>query len=136
MARIGTAALLLGAVACSTGCSGDDGGASNSPLVIAPAEDENGDNQFGNVGEQLGLPLRVIVTTSGGAFAPGTSLTGAAGIATTTWTLGAGLGSQSASARVLGAEGSPVTFSARALAPPPIGGGGGGPQPLRRPLIR
>jgi len=66
-------------------------------------------------------------TTSGGAFAPGTSLTGAAGIATTTGTLGAGLGSRSASARVLGA---------RALSPPPIGGGGGGPQPLRRPLLR
>jgi hypothetical protein len=97
LARVGTAALLLGAVAFSTGCSGDDGGPSTSPLVMAPAEDENGDNQFGNVGERLDVPLRVIVTrdgqpaeavevqwvtTLGGAFAPGTSLTGADGSAT------------------------------------------------------
>jgi len=77
------------------------------------------------------------VTTSGGAFTPGTSLTGADGIATTTWTRGPGVGNQSANARLLGAEGSPVIFSALAIDPPSGGGGGGGGlEPLRRPLIR
>jgi hypothetical protein len=151
MTRFGTAAMLLGAIAFSAGCSGDDGGPSTSPLTIAPTEDENGDSQVGIVGDALELPLRVIVTrdeepvedvevqwitTTGGSFNPGTSLTGPDGIATTIWTLGPGAGDQTASARVVGAEGSPVSFSALAIDPPPGGGGGGGPEPLRRRVVR
>jgi len=72
VARIGTAAPLLGAVAFSTGCNDDGGGPSLSPLA------------------------------------------------------------KTASARLVGAEGPPVTFSALAVDPAPVGGGGGGPQQLPR----
>ena len=151
LARIATAASLLGAVAFSTGCGDDAGGLISSPLAIAQTLEESGDDQVANVGEPLDEPLRVIVTrddqpvedeevqwltTSGGSFTPGTSVTGADGIATTTWTLGPNPGEQAANARLIGAEGSPVSFSALAIDPPPPGGGGGGggPVPSRGPL--
>jgi hypothetical protein len=148
MTRIGTAALVLAAVGFSAGCSGDDGGPSGSPLVVAQTEEENGDTQIGTVSEPLSDVLRVVVTrdgqpvadvevqwltSSGGSFAPGTSLTG---IATSTWILGPEAGDQEASARVVGAEGSPVLFSAVGVDPPPGGGGGGPIQPIRRPVNR
>ena len=154
MTQIGTAALLLGAAVLSSGCSSDDGGPSLSTLTIAPTENDNGDSQAGTVGDPLDVPLRVIVTrddqpvpdvdvqwltTSGGSFEPATSVTGSDGIASTAWTLGATSGSQTATARVPGAEGSPVTFPALATDPPGGGGGGGGgggPQPARRAIIR
>jgi hypothetical protein len=148
--RIATAASLLGAIAFSVGCGDDDGGPSASLLVIEQTLEETGDDQVGNVEQPLDDPLRVIVTrdgqpvedeevqwltTAGGSFTPGTSLTGPDGIATTSWTLGPDAGDQTANARLVGAEGSPVTFSALALNPPPPGGGGGGPELLRRPLV-
>jgi hypothetical protein len=150
MARIGRVALLLGGVAISAACSDDSGGPS-SPLVVAQTEENSGDIQFGVVSEPLDEVLRVIVTrdgqpvedvevqwltTSGGSFTPGTSLTGPDGIATTSWILGPTEGEQSASARVVGAEGSPVIFTAQAADPPPGGGGGGPIEPIRRPIIR
>lgn len=150
LAQLRTTAMLLAAAAFSTGCSGDDGGPSSSPLAIAETEEASGNSQGDNVGETLGQVLRVIVTrdsqpvegvevqwltTSGGSFSPGTSLTDTDGIATTTWTLGPGVGEQSASARLVGAEGSPVMFRAFAF-DQPAGGGGGGPLQLRRPRVR
>jgi hypothetical protein len=151
MARIGTVALLLGWSAASVGCS-DDSGPSGTPLVVAQTEDESGDGQVGRINEPLNDLLRVIVTregqpvqnvevqwvsNTGGTFAPGTTLTNSAGVAASSWILGPESGEQAASARVVGAEGSPVEFSASAVLPPPPGGGGGGePQPIRLPVVR
>jgi Bacterial Ig-like domain (group 1) len=147
-ARIGTMALLIGVVGAGAGCS-NDSGPTPTPMAVAQTEDESGDGQTAFVGEALD-PLRVIVTrdgqpvedvevqwvTTGGTVNPGASQTDASGVATTTWTLGPTPGDQSASARVVGAEGSPVEFSANALMTPPPGGGGGDPEPLRLPILR
>jgi hypothetical protein len=152
MARIGAVALLLGAVGTLAGCS-NDSGPTPSPLVIAQTEEGSGDAQIGPIGEPLDEALRVFVTrddqpvedvevqwltTTGGSFTQGTTTTDVNGIATAIWILGPEAGDQSASARVVGAEGSPVLFSAVAFDPGPGGGGGGGggPEPLRIPLIR
>jgi hypothetical protein len=151
LARFGTMAVLLGVTGAAVGC-GDDGGPSASPLVVAQTEDQSGDAQLGRINQPLDDFLRVIVTrdgqpvqnvevqwvsNTGGSFNPGTSLTNADGIAASTWVLGPQTGDQAASARVVGAEGSPVEFTANALLPPPPGGGGGGdPEPLRLPLVR
>ena len=119
-------------------------------MAVAQTEDASGDGQVGFVGETLDDALRVIVTrdgqpvedvevqwlTTGGTVSPGSSLTDATGIATSTWTLGPTPGDQTASARVVGAEGSPVDFTASAVMTPPPGGGGGDPEPLRIPIIR
>jgi hypothetical protein len=150
MARIGTIALLLGVAGAVAGCS-DDSGSTPIPMAVAQTEDESGDGQDGFVGATLDDALRVIVTrdgqpvedvevqwtsATGGTFRPDTSLTDANGIATTAWTLGPTPGDQSASARVVGAEGSPVIFSANAAMTPKPGDGGGEPEPLRIPIIR
>jgi hypothetical protein len=151
MARIGAVALLLGAVGTAAGCS-DDSGPTLSPLVVAQTEEQSGDAQIGPIGQPLDDALRVIVTrddqpvedvevqwltTTGGSFVQGTTMTDADGVATATWILGPEPGDQAASARVVGAEGSPVPFSAVAFDPGPGGGGGGGPvEPLRLPIIR
>ena len=147
MARIGTLALLFGAAGAATGCGGDS--TTPTPMAVAQTDDENGDGQTGFVGDALD-PIRVIVTrdgqpvadvevqwlTTGGTVNPGASQTDAAGVATTTWTLGPTPGTQSASARVVGADGSPVEFTANALMTPPPGGGGGEPEPVRLPILR
>lgn len=149
MARIGTLALLFGVAGAAAGCS-DDSGTNPTPMALAQTEDASGDGQVGFVGQTLDDALRVIVTrdgqpvedvevqwlTTGGTVSPGSSLTDATGIATSTWTLGPTPGDQTASARVVGAEGSPVDFTASAVMAPPPGGGGGDPEPLRIPIIR
>jgi plastocyanin len=60
-------------------------------------------------------------TAQGGSLNPATSVTGADGTTTTTWTLGPTEGTQTATATVTDAEGSPVTFTATAESdePPP-----------------
>jgi hypothetical protein len=152
MARIGVVALLLGAVGTVAGCS-DDSGSTPSPLAVAQTEEQSGDAQIGPIGQPLDDALRVVVTrdgqpvedvevqwltTTGGSFTQGTTTTDANGVATATWILGPEPGDQAASARVVGAEGSPVLFSATAFDPGPPGGGGGGgePLPLRIRIIR
>ncbi|HEY7614150.1 MAG TPA: plastocyanin/azurin family copper-binding protein [Gemmatimonadales bacterium] len=134
----------LGVVACSValvGCGGDDDNGGNGPppedpLVVAATPTASGNGQTGPVGEALAEPLRVVITrasepqsgvsvawatTGGGSLAPTSSVTGDDGIATSTWTLGATAGSQSATATVTDADGSPVTFTATAEddEPPP-----------------
>ena len=120
-------------------CSSDNGG-SPSTQAIAKTATNSGDAQAGTAGVALATPLRVVVTdagvaqsgvtvtwatANGGTLAPG-GATDASGIATATWTLGAGGGAQTASASVSGATGSPVTFTATAPVVPTITVGPGG----------
>ena len=91
----------------------------------------NGQSDF--AGALLPTPLRVTITdafanvvpgvtvnwaalTGGGSVGAPTSVTNALGVATITWTLGATLGSQTATAIVTGTTGSPATFTANASA--------------------
>ncbi|MBA3260542.1 MAG: Ig-like domain-containing protein [Gemmatimonadales bacterium] len=144
--RLTAAALVLGSFMVA-GCS-DDGGLNATPLSIAATEEESGSGQTGQAGQQLDAELRVIVTRDGepeadvevqwltanrGSFSPGTSVTDASGIATTLWTLGPDEGGQSANARLVGATGSPVPFSANALGVPNPPPGGDGPPLANRP---
>lgn len=127
------------AAACS---SNDNGGPGPSPTTaIQRAPTADGNNQSGTAGQALPNPLRVLVTQNGspmagatvtwgaatgsGALTPG-GATGSDGIASATWTLGATVGSQTATASLQGATGSPLQFTAVAAAPGGGGGGGGG----------
>ena len=78
----------------------------NQPVVAAV-------DRFGNpVG---GVPVRWEVTAGGGVLTDSVTSTGADGTASVTWTLGDQVGIQKLTARVEGANGSPVTFSAAVL---------------------
>jgi plastocyanin len=106
-----------------------------APLVLAQTSTQSGDGQTGPVGAALANDLRVIATRDGvvqsgvtvtwaaadGTLDPASSVTGADGVGATSWTLGPTVGSQTATATVPGATGSPVTFTAMAMAsgPPP-----------------
>jgi Bacterial Ig-like domain (group 1) len=94
-------------------------------------EEAGGNNQNATVGGVLPDPLVVLVTdqfgnpvegtqiewsAEGGSVDPGSSTTGPDGKASTSWTLGSAIGSQSATATVEGLEGSPVSFTATAAA--------------------
>jgi hypothetical protein len=101
-------------------------------VVIAPVASGNG--QSGVVGTALGNNLRVLVTRNslpfagasvhwsttagGGVIAPAVATTDNDGIALAAWTMPTTSGSLSASAAVDGAEGSPVSFTATAVAGP------------------
>jgi adhesin/invasin len=99
-----------------------------STTTIAKASAGSGDAQTAVVGQPLAQPLKVVVTEGGAASAgasvtwsaaagsvdPASATTDANGIATTAWTLGTVSGSQSASAALSGASGSPVIFTATA----------------------
>jgi plastocyanin len=118
--------LAIGIAACG------GGGSNMAPptTAIAKTPASSGDAQTGAVGQPLALPLRVMVTDAGAATAgstvtwatatagaslnPASAVTDASGIASTGWTLGTVSGSQTASATLSGAAGSPVTFTATA----------------------
>jgi plastocyanin len=124
--------LAIGIAACG-------GGSTTTPstTAIAKASASSGDAQTGPVSQPLGLPLRVVVTSGGAASAgatvawsttapgavvnPASAVTGADGIASTAWTLGTVSGSQTATATLSGATGSPVTFTATATPTVPEG---------------
>jgi hypothetical protein len=128
------------------GCSDSGSGLPNqSPLVIQQALEDDGDGQVGIIGQELPSPVRVLVTRddqpeaevqvqwvvgNGGSMEPGTAFTDESGIAEGVWTLGPFLGDQEASARVNGAEGSPVLFEATAGNPPPPPPGGASRRPV------
>jgi adhesin/invasin len=63
-----------------------------------------------------GVPVHWAVGSAGGSLNPATSLTDVNGIASSRHTLGTGRGTQTATASVGGLAGSPVTFTAAALA--------------------
>lgn len=137
------ALLSLGLLSCGGGDSPQ--GPGNPAVAIARAPSANGDGQSGTVGQALASPVRVIVTrdgtpeagsavtwsaAGGGAIAPASATTDAAGIAAGTWTLGHTPGSQTATAALSGASGSPVSFNASAAAgaAASMGAAGGGGQ--------
>jgi plastocyanin len=119
------------AIACGGGGGGNEPPPDNMTTTVAKTAVASGDAQSGTVGQPLASPLRVVVT-DGGLPAPGvtvnwstTSSTGvmtpagptdADGVASSGWTLGTVSGAQTAQATVASASGSPVTFSATALA--------------------
>ncbi len=70
-------------------------------------------DQFGNA--VPGAAVTWNVTAGGGTASSGETATGADGEATVTWTLGLGVGVQKLTARVEGAHGNPVTFTATVL---------------------
>ncbi len=105
---------------------------SGSTLAIDPTAN----NQRGPPGQALGLPLRVMVKTSGqrgiakvpidwqvvsggGNLAATPTLTDATGAGATTWTLGPGAGLQAVSAGNASLTPVTVSFSATAVVPPP-----------------
>jgi hypothetical protein len=123
--------------------SGGDTGPSPSP-VVDKAPTKNGDLQTGPVNVALPSELRVVITrdgspaadvtvtwstANGGSLSPSSDQTDANGLSTSIWTLGSAAGSQTATASVTNATGSPVTFTASATS----GGGGGGGQLIRVP---
>jgi plastocyanin len=114
-----------------TACGGGDGNTTPPPTTaIAKASANSGDAQTGVVSRPLALPLRVVVTDGGAASVgttvtwsttgagaslnPASAVTDVNGIASTAWTVGTVAGSQTASAMLTGAAGSPVTFAATA----------------------
>ncbi len=125
--RILSAAVLILVAACDDGDGG--GNPPDEELVVAKAA-PSGDAQTGTVGQALADPLRVLVTLNGapeagrtvtwtgldGDVDPPSSVTGADGVASTSWMLGTTAGAQAARAAVAGATGSPVTFVATGTA--------------------
>ena len=133
--------LMLGASSAllAIGCSADDQGPVESPLVIEKPATKSGDRQTGPVSLALGNPLRVLITRDGepvegvgvswsagqGGSLGNTEESDELGIATAVWTLGPDFGAQTATAAVDGADGSPLTYTATAeddTPPPPPGG--------------
>ncbi len=129
-AGLGVAAGLALLAACSSG----DGGSGPPPALVAARAPVSGNAQTGTVGQPLANPIRVLVTRdgapepgatvtwgvtgTGASIAPPSGVTDAAGLAQATWTLPQASGAKTATATVADAAGSPVSFSATALAGP------------------
>ena len=122
-------ALIVGLLV--SGCGGGSGGTPPQATAISKT---GGDGQAGIVGQPLADPLIVVVaedgspspgttvawstTAPGGSVSPASAVADASGAAATQWTLGTVPGSQTATASLAGADGSPVTFTATAVAGP------------------
>jgi plastocyanin len=134
MRRRGVGLLVVGTLVwLGVACSDDDEGPGVSPLVIQKPATNSGDQQTGPVGTELGDPLRVLITRDGapvedvdvdwsagqGGTLSDETESGEDGIATVVWTLGPEQGEHSAMAAVEGAEGSPLTYTATAIAATP-----------------
>lgn len=136
--RQGAAVSLLLAAVIVTGCgdSGDGDGNGPDPAALAAAKAEpSGDAQSGTAGQNLANPLRIVVlrggapeagavvtwsaTGTGASLTPTVDTTGADGISSSIWHLGAEVGTQTAHAAVQGgAEGAPILFTATAAQAP------------------
>lgn len=128
------AAVLTLAAAGIASCGGGSGPTNTNTPAIAKTATASGDGQTAQVGTALALPLRVVVTENGAPKAgatvtwaaagtgasvnPTQATTDAGGVAATTWTLGTTAGTETATATLSGATGSPVTFTATATAVP------------------
>jgi plastocyanin len=122
--------VLLSGLVLGCGGDGDNSGTPPGTVAIAKTSANSGDAQSGTVGQPLAAPLNVIVTengttssgktvvwatgVAGGAVNPASAVTDANGVASSAWTLGNESGSQTATATLSGAAGSPVTFNATA----------------------
>lgn len=124
--------LLLIAQAGLIGCGGGEDGPSPGPnpaALSAAKPASSGDGQSAAPGAALPQPIRIIVTRAGtpeagvgvtwsaggtGSIDPASGTTDGSGIASTAWTLGQEVGTQTAQAAVAGATGSPVSFTATA----------------------
>ncbi len=107
-----------------------DSGSDTQPDPAEALAKTAGDQQEGIVGQELPEPLSVRLTTNGaptsgvtvnwstavGTLNSTSVPTDVNGVASTRWTLGTTSGAQTATAAVSGAAGSPVTFSATAVA--------------------
>ena len=127
--------VLLVVAAVGTGLPGcaDPAATSTPPPVITVTAVPATTGQTALAGTTLPRPLTVQVAADGaprpgvtvawqasaGAVGRTTSVTDAEGLTTSAWTLGSDTGVQTATATVAEAHGSPVVFSARALARPP-----------------
>lgn len=133
---IGLLAVGMSLAVLGLGCSSDDQGPGEPPLVMEKPATKSGDAQTGPVEVALGNPLRVLITREGEpvegvdvdwAAGQGGSLSAETqsdeeGIASAAWTLGPELGTHSATAAIDGADGSPLTYTATATTgtgPPP-----------------
>jgi len=127
----------IAAVTALAACGGGGGGGTDPPPgapLIAKAATGSGDQQAGTVGQTLPAPLVVLVTrdgqpaegqavtwsTTAGSVSPTTATTDGNGLAATNWTLNTTAGAKTVGAALSGATGSPVVFSATALAGPPV----------------
>ena len=116
-------------VAAGTGLAACSDPSGPGAVKLAGVTATNG--QTAVVGTTLPLPLSVRVQSDGapkagvtvtwealaGTIVPSQSLSDAAGLASATWTLGMDPGIMTALTRVEGADGSPVSFTATAVAP-------------------
>lgn len=117
-------------VLAACGGSGGDGGGGPDPVLEVVKWTPSGDNQTDTVNQTLPLVIRVKVTLdgavtagvtvdfAGGVLGTPSMVTGANGIATSTWTLDPAAGVQQVTATVAGAVGSPLTFQATAIPGP------------------
>jgi plastocyanin len=131
IAALATATMIA---ACGGSSSGMSGTANNPARTIAKDPGQSGDAQTAAVATEPADSLRVVVmedgvplagatvtwsTTGAGArVSPATSQTDAEGIAATKWTLSQRAGTQTATASLAGASGSPVAFHATATPGP------------------
>jgi plastocyanin len=132
----GRAYLLLSTmvlVALVAACGGSTSGPPAPTQSIQKTSTASGDGQTGGVTTALPNPLRVVVPLNGtpqvntsviwassavgSTISPGGN-TDANGIATANWTLGQTAGTETATATLSGATGSPVTFTATATPGP------------------
>ncbi len=128
-----SAVTLLGAAMIIVAGCGDDTTSPPAVVALSLAPAASGNGQSGTVGTQLGQNLRVLVTrnslpapdvsvqwavAAGDGALPAATTTNDDGIASAIWTMPTTSGSASATASVNGAEGSPVAFTATAVAGP------------------
>lgn len=146
---VGTTTWTLGQTAGAQAARATVAGASGSPVgftatatagAAATIAVAGGNNQSATINAALANPLAVRitdafgngvpgvtvaweVTSGGGAVGAPTSVSGANGNASVTWTLGPTIGAQGAEASAAGLAGSPVAFTATGTAQPSPGTG-------------
>ncbi|NNG16264.1 MAG: hypothetical protein HKM89_07255 [Gemmatimonadales bacterium] len=130
---LSSCALVSLLIACGgTEPSGGGGGGGGGGTVAIAKASPSGDAQTATVATAVANALRVLVTQNGspaagqsvtwsagsGGTVSASSTTDVSGIASTQWTLGQTAGTQSTTATLIGATGSPVSFTATATAGP------------------
>ena len=128
------ASVVLAILLATAACGGSSEPPADTGTAISKHSTASGDAQSGVVGQPLADPIQVVVTDNGSAAAgvtvnwvvtagggevvPPFSPTDANGVAGAIWSLGDTPGSQTVTATVDGATGSPLTFTATAVEDP------------------